>query len=269
MVSLAISTIDQNFTQAGLPEPGTACSLQSLTKLAKARQSWAKRRAKSVVFQTPPTYCPHQHRAHRRRDDVNIWNQHTDPAENELRSRKSHRRANPDHVPGDTFGTPQTQDESVNTIQETPNSQFRLLLSVTPCMSRIDSEKSVNCSPSPQNQSPSPPLSPTTSLTSTYNNCPELFSPTLLATPCMPRTSSLRSVNCSPTPTSSLAHAPNSSSEHDEASSRSPILPPHVAQLWTNGHHPLLSLNDPHVSGEDKIYTIIPALCNKWKLRCT
>ena len=35
---------------------------------------------------------------------------------------------------------------------------------------------------------------------------------------------SLRSVNCSPTLTSSLAHAPNSSSEHDEASSESPVL---------------------------------------------
>jgi len=28
----------------------------------------------------------------------------------------------------------ETQDESVNTIQEMPNSQFRLFLSVTPCM---------------------------------------------------------------------------------------------------------------------------------------
>ena len=111
----------------------------------------------------------------------------------------------------------------------------RLFLSVTPCMLGIDSEKSANCSPSPplfspptgdspQNQSPPPPLSPTTSLASTYNNSPELFSPTLSVTPCMPRTSSLRSVNCSPTPTSSLAHAPNSSSEHDEASSESPVL---------------------------------------------
>ena len=59
------------------------------------------------------------------------------------------RGANPHHIPRDTFGTPQTQDKSVNTIQETPNSQFRLLLSVMSCMPRIDSEKSVNCSPSP------------------------------------------------------------------------------------------------------------------------
>ena len=139
----------------------------------------------------------------------------------------------------------------MNTIQETPNSQFRLLLSVTPCMSRIDSEKSVNCSPSPQNQSPSPPLSPTTSLTSTYNNCPELFSPTLLVTPCMPRTSSLRSVNCSPTPTSSLAHAPNSSSEHDEASSESPVLfnptPTHSITENKCPSPPPLPQRSPHI----------------------
>ena len=38
--------------------------------------------------------------------------------------------------------------------------------------------------------------------------------------------------------------------------------PLHITLLWTNGHHPL-SLNDPHVSGEDIIYTIIPALCQQ------
>ena len=65
----------------------------------------------------------------------------------------------------------ETQDESVNTIQETPNSQFRLFLSVTPCMPRIDSKKSATCIPSPplfspptgdspQNQSPPLHLAP-------------------------------------------------------------------------------------------------------------
>jgi len=104
------------------------------------------------------------------------------------------------------------------------------------------------------------------SLASTYNNSTELFSPTLSVTPCMPRTSSLRSVNCSPTPTSSLAHAPNSSSEHDEASSESPVLfsPTPTRKITVNKWpYPLLSLNDPHVSGEDIIYTIIPALCQQ------
>ena len=134
------------------------------------------------------------------------------------------------------------QDESVNTIQETPNSQFRLFLllmlldfyhvcssGLPPvimhdilegylpytvklmlnnfianaylsleqlnqmienfdygCMPRIV-KKSPNYTPSlplvsppisdsPQNQSPPPPLNPTTSLASTYNNSPELLS---------------------------------------------------------------------------------------------
>ena len=104
--------------------------------------------------------------------------------------------------------SPQTQDDSINSIQETPNSQFRLVLSVTPCMPRISSIESVNHSPSPllfsptptsspvhapiphspQNQPPPPPLSPTNSPTSFHNTSPqheesqsesiELFSPT-------------------------------------------------------------------------------------------
>ena len=41
------------------------------------------------------------------------------------------------------------QDESITTIQETPNSQFRLVLSVTPCMPRVSSLESVNDSTSP------------------------------------------------------------------------------------------------------------------------
>ena len=100
---------------------------------------------------------------------------------------------------------PQTQDESVNTIQETPNSQFRLVLSVTPCMPRISSLESVNdnTSPllfsptssltfvltpdSPKDQLPPSPTSSTSSRTS-FPTCnttsqhdkaqsPELFSP--------------------------------------------------------------------------------------------
>ena len=103
---------------------------------------------------------------------------------------------------------PQTEDESINSIQETPNSQFRLVLSVTPCMPRISSIDSANHSPSPlqfsptptanpahpptrnspQDQPPPPPLSPTNSQTSSHNASPqheeslsqsiELFRPT-------------------------------------------------------------------------------------------
>ena len=101
---------------------------------------------------------------------------------------------------------PQTQDESINTIQETPNSQFRLVLSVTPCMPCTSSLESVNDSTSPllfsstssltfvptpdspKDQLPPSPTSSTNSLTS-FHTCNtssqhdkvlsrELFSPT-------------------------------------------------------------------------------------------
>ena len=133
---------------------------------------------------------------------------------------------------------PQTQDDSPNTIQETPNSQFRLFLSVTPCMPRKDSLKSVNRSPSPTLFSPTPasspahvptydspqnqllplPISPTTSQTSACNNSPELFSPTLSITPCMPRTSSVRSINRSPTHSSNPVHVPTSDAPQNQPS---------------------------------------------------
>ena len=98
---------------------------------------------------------------------------------------------------------PQTQDESINTIQEMPNSQFRLVLSVTHCVPRISSLESVNDNTSPQHFSPTssltfvptpedqPPPSPTSSTSSptSFHSCntssqhdkalsPELFSPT-------------------------------------------------------------------------------------------
>ena len=100
---------------------------------------------------------------------------------------------------------PQTQEESIRSIQVTPNSQFRLVLSVTPCVPRISSLESVNdnTSPllfsstssltfiptpdSPKDQPPPSPTSSTSSLTS-FHSCstssqhntlsPELFSPT-------------------------------------------------------------------------------------------
>ena len=102
---------------------------------------------------------------------------------------------------------PQTQDECITTIQEMPNSQFRLVLSVTPCMPRISCLESVNDSTSPllfsstssltfaptpdspKDQLPPSPTSSTNILTS-FNTCintssqhdkaksPELFSPT-------------------------------------------------------------------------------------------
>ena len=69
--------------------------------------------------------------------------------------------------------------------------------------------------------------------------------------PCMPYTSSLRSVNCSPTPTSSLAYAPNSSSKHDEASSKSPVLfsPTPTCNITVNKwlSPPPLPQRSPHI----------------------
>ena len=61
---------------------------------------------------------------------------------------------------------PQTQDDSI----KTPNNQFRLVLSVTPCMSRISSIESINCSPSPLLFSPTPTTSPTHAPTAVFDN---------------------------------------------------------------------------------------------------
>ena len=60
---------------------------------------------------------------------------------------------------------PQTQEESIRSIQETPNSQFRLVLSVTPCVPRISSLESVNDNTSPLL------FSPTSSLTFVPTPC--------------------------------------------------------------------------------------------------
>ena len=107
--------------------------------------------------------------------------------------------------------------------------------------------------------------SPTTSLTSAYNNSPKLFSSTLSVTPCMLCTSSLKSVNCTPTPILSPAHVPTCDFPQDQQLPLNsiptpawPLLvaiaqshlapPPQTAQPKTNGHHRLPhSLNDPHM----------------------
>ena len=119
---------------------------------------------------------------------------------------------------------PQMQDESITTIQETPNSQFRLVLSVTPCMPCISSLESVN-----------------------YNTSPLLFSPTssltFVPTPDSPKDQP------PPSPTSSTSsptsfHTCNTSSQHDKT--LSPELFSPTPQVKTSGHHLPPSLNDPH-----------------------
>ena len=67
--------------------------------------------------------------------------------------RDLHGETYPDYLPDDTVGTLPNADDSPDTIQETPNSQFRLLLSVTPCMLHKDG---VNCS-APHYLAPHPP----------------------------------------------------------------------------------------------------------------
>ena len=122
----------------------------------------------------------------------------------ELRSRKIYIE-DPITSPELLSEHPQTQEESIRSIQETPNSQFRLVLSVTPCVPRISSLESVNDNTSPllfsstssltfvptpdypKDQPPPSPTSSTSSLTS-FHSCntssqhntlsPELFSPT-------------------------------------------------------------------------------------------
>ena len=78
----------------------------------------------------------------------------------QLRSRGIYTEHTPINSPETLSKHPQTQDDSPNTMQETPNNQFRLFLSVTPCMPRKDSFKSVNRSPSPSLFSPNPRLEP-------------------------------------------------------------------------------------------------------------
>ena len=97
---------------------------------------------------------------------------------------------------------PQMQDESINTIQETQNSQFRLVLSVTPCMPRTSSLESVN-----------------------HSSSTLLFSPT--SSPAYVPTPESSKDQLPPPPlslTNSLTSFHNTSSQHDEALSRSPKL---------------------------------------------
>ena len=119
--------------------------------------------------------------------------------------------------------------------------QFRLILSVTPCMPHTSSLVFLSHSPSPllfsstptsspahtltpdspQDQAPPPPLNPTTSLTS---------------------------------PCSTSSQMKNPYPDHPNYSAP----PPQVAQPRTDGHPPLPSLNDPPALGEGTSYTTMP-----------
>ena len=160
-----------------------------------------------IKFLPNPSYCQqlHLHRSAAKMTSVSETTS-TRTLRYELRSREIYIEetiTSPKILSED----PRTQEESITTIQETPNSQFRLVLSVTPCMPRISSLESVNDSTSPllfsstssltfaptpdsrKDQLPPSPTSSTNILTS-FNTCintssqhdkaqsPELFSPT-------------------------------------------------------------------------------------------
>ena len=117
-----------------------------------------------------------------------------------------------------------------------PNSQFRLVLLVTPCVPRISSLESVNDNTS------SLLFSPTSSLT-------------YVPTPDSPKDQP------PPSPTSSLTsfHTCNTSSQYNKALSPELFSPtPHNSKHVPITYPP--SFNDPHELEEGIIYAIIQAL---------
>ena len=94
-----------------------------------------------IKFLPTPSYCQqlHLHRSAVKMTSVSgTTHTSTRTLRYELRSREIYIEE-PITSPEILSEKPQTQDESITTIQETPNSQFRLVLSVTPCMPRISS----------------------------------------------------------------------------------------------------------------------------------
>ena len=170
-----------------------------------------------IKFLPNPSYCQqlHLHRSAVMMTSVS-GTTHTDTRtlRYEFRSREIYIEE-PITFPEILSEKPQTQDESITTIQETPNSQFRLVLSVTPCMPRVSSLESVNDSTSPLL------FSSTSSLT---------FAPT----PDSPKD------QLSPSPTSStniqtsFNTCINTSSQHDKAQYLNYSAP--ALQIKTSGH---------------------------------
>ena len=150
-----------------------------------------------IKFLPNPSYCQQLH-LHRSAVKMTSVSETTRTLRYELRSMEIYIEE-PINSPEILPEHPQTQDESINTIQEIPNSQFRLVLSVMPCMPRISSLESVNDSTSPLL------FSSTSSLT-------------FVPTPDSPKD------QLPPSPTSSTDsltsfHTCNTSSQHDKAQS--------------------------------------------------
>ena len=121
-----------------------------LKKLTTSEQNVGPHKVKIKVFQTPPTVnlCVHQYRS---AAEMTSTFETTHTLRYELQSREIYiEERTPITSPGILSEPPQTQDNSVNTVQETPNSGFRLFLS--PCMPRTNSLEYIN-----HRHSPSPP----------------------------------------------------------------------------------------------------------------
>ena len=114
-------------------------------KIEKACHS--ERNVGFIKFLPNPSYCQQLH-LHRSAVKMTSVSETTRTLRYELQSRKIYIEE-PITSPEILSEQPQMQDESINTIQEMPNSQFRLVLSVTPCMPRTSSLESVNDSISP------------------------------------------------------------------------------------------------------------------------
>ena len=194
-----------------------------------------------IKFLPNPSYCQqlHPHRSAAKMTSVSgTTHTGTRTLRYELRSRKIYIEE-PITSPEILSEKPQTQDESITTIQEIPNNQFRLVLSVTPCMPRISSLESVNDSTSPLL------FSSTSSLT---------FAPT----PDSPKDQLPPSPTSSTNILTSFNTCINTSSQHDKAQSPELFSPsPTNQNKWPS---PPPSLNSPHELEEGKNYTIMPAL---------
>ena len=194
-----------------------------------------------IKFLPNASYCQqlHLHRSTARMTSVSeTTDNRTHTLRYELRSREIYIEE-PITSPEILSEHPQTQDESITTIQETPNSQFRLVLSVTPCMPRISSLESVNDSTSPLQ------FSSTSSLT---------FAPT----PDSPKDQLPPSPTSSTNILTSFNTCIDTSSQHDKAQSPELFSPtPTNQNKWPS---PPPSLNDPHELEEGINYIIMLAL---------
>ena len=95
-----------------------------------------------IKFASHPSYCQQLH-LHRSAPEMTSVSETTCTLRYELQSREIYIEE-PITSPAILLEHPQTQDEIINSIQETPNSQFRLVLSVTPCMPHTSRLEFVN-----------------------------------------------------------------------------------------------------------------------------